>query len=275
MKTHRPRTSILVIIFSIVLIAFFSILYVTYDYVPEAKYKFVEATERVDQQPNVLKIGIIGESWAAGKKIDKKLKIFLEQTGIKTKVISSGHPGAKTSMIYRNLFKSSKANHSSRHILFDPNVDMIIVFGGINDSATYMGHDFYAHNTKLIADAITARGITPLIINVPEYGLEYIEYPSIRVQFRRWLTKAINDFGISDTITAYRSAAAKAMANGISNRTTYLFDFSAVSTDYSKNRDLYRPDHLHLNNDGNLKLAKALADQISKIYLAAHHRDPK
>ena len=52
----------------------------------------------------VLEIGIIGDSWVEGEKLDSTLHNLLLENGLKNKIISSGHPGAKSKLIYQNLF---------------------------------------------------------------------------------------------------------------------------------------------------------------------------
>jgi hypothetical protein len=53
---------------------------------------------------STLTIGIIGDSWVAGEKLDSLLHNGLLEKGFKNKIISSGHPGAKSKLIYQNLF---------------------------------------------------------------------------------------------------------------------------------------------------------------------------
>ena len=54
-----------------------------------------------------LTIGIIGDSWVAGGKLDTVLYNDLFSNGLSSVVISSGHPGAKTKLIYQNLDRKS------------------------------------------------------------------------------------------------------------------------------------------------------------------------
>ena len=47
-----------------------------------------------------LTIGIIGDSWVAGGKLDSLLNNGLLEKGFQNKILSSGHPGAKSKLIY-------------------------------------------------------------------------------------------------------------------------------------------------------------------------------
>ena len=50
-----------------------------------------------------IKIGIIGDSWVAGNKLDGFIIEGLKTAGIEAEAISSGHPGARSRQIYRDL----------------------------------------------------------------------------------------------------------------------------------------------------------------------------
>lgn len=64
-----------------------------------------------------LTIGIIGDSWVAGDKLDSLLFNGLFEKGFENKIISSGHPGAKSKLIYQNLFEDKENEHSSKSLI--------------------------------------------------------------------------------------------------------------------------------------------------------------
>ena len=63
--------------------------------------------ENEANQDTVLTVGIIGDSWVAGQKLDSLLHQELLKNELSNRIISSGHPGAKSKLIYENLFKSN------------------------------------------------------------------------------------------------------------------------------------------------------------------------
>ena len=51
----------------------------------------------------VLRVGIIGDSWVAGKKLDAFLLDEFKVKGVNSMITSSGHVGAKSKLIYQNI----------------------------------------------------------------------------------------------------------------------------------------------------------------------------
>ena len=70
-----------------------------------------------------IKIGVIGDSWVAGQKLDQPIKQALLASGVEVEVVSSGQPGSKSRQIYRNLLASKQDKYSSSDILLDEDVD--------------------------------------------------------------------------------------------------------------------------------------------------------
>ena len=112
----------------LVLIGLLSILFVAFAWYLINRFSY--ATKQTYYQINdkkqdtTLTVGIIGDSWVAGQKLDSLLHQELLKNGIENRIISSGHPGAKSKLIYQNLFKDKKNKHSSKFIIESkPNVD--------------------------------------------------------------------------------------------------------------------------------------------------------
>lgn len=100
--------------------------------------------------PGQLKIGVIGDSWVAGQKLDSAIEQTVTDSGFETVVLSSGHPGAKSRQIYRNLFLESGDINSSNALFMDDDLDYLVVVAGVNDSAGHIGKKFYSHHMLLI-----------------------------------------------------------------------------------------------------------------------------
>lgn len=226
-------------------------------------------SSELDEQ---VKIGVIGDSWVAGQKLDRAIEETVTTSGFETVVLSSGHPGAKSRQIYRNLFLERGDKNSSNALFLDDDLDYLVVVAGVNDSAGHIGKTFYAHHMGLIVQAALARGIKPVIVEVPEYGIE--DTPSVGLL--SWGKKSIYlwlfDNGNVDVIREYRKALREELqASGIAEK-VLLVNFSSITDDYNSSKDLYA-NPSHLNHDGYTKLGKLIAHNIEEWHNKAMHSD--
>lgn len=109
-----------------------------------------------------LTIGIIGDSWTAGKKLDSLLHKGLLEKGINNEIISSGQQSARSKLIYQNIFKDSTNKHSSKFLL-KKHPDYCIVIAGVNDASGQIGANFYSHHISLIIKTLLYYKIKPVI----------------------------------------------------------------------------------------------------------------
>ena len=93
-------------------------------------------------QDSVLSVAIIGDSWVAGKKLDSLLHVDLLKFGVRNTIISSGHPGANSKLIYQNLFEEETKELSSKFII-KKKPDYCILISGVNDANDQVGGNFY------------------------------------------------------------------------------------------------------------------------------------
>lgn len=237
-------------------------LYLWIDYVRLAEVQhFVGHHSEEDRRGRKISIAIIGDSWVAGNKIDHHLLQSLSDLGMDASVVSSGHPGAKSRLIYRNMFKPEDERFSSRFVFENP-IDICIVIAGVNDAATYVGADFYSHHLGLIIQALVEQNITPLIVELPEFGLEEIDSNNILGKIRRRAMRLVHDAGEVDIIPKYRRASAEIVQQFGDD--VLFFDFDTVASDYRNNRGLYKKDLVHLSEVGNQKFARLLAESIRR-----------
>ena len=211
-----------------------------------------------------IKIGVVGDSWVAGHKLDQAIEQTMKNSGIDAEVVSSGHPGAKSRLIYRDLTNSEQSEHSSNHILMDEDVDYLVVVAGVNDTAGHIGAEFYAHHIFRIIQAALDRGIKPIIVEVPEYGIE--ETPT--VSFLSWGKRLIYlwlfDHGNVDVIQEYRKALFGKIPSTMTGKVVFV-DFSSITDDYINSKDLFA-NPSHLNNGGWKKLGELIAESIIKSH---------
>ncbi|HPJ66560.1 MAG TPA: SGNH/GDSL hydrolase family protein [Desulfobacteraceae bacterium] len=210
-----------------------------------------------------LKIGVIGDSWVAGQKLDLTIEQTMTGSGFKTQIVSSGHPGAKSRQIYRDLFLQRNVEHSSNSLLMDEDLDFLVVVAGVNDSAGHIGKTFYAHHMFLIIQTALARGIKPVVVEVPEYGIEDTTSSGFLSWGKRTIYLWLFDNGNVDVIKEYRKALReKIQASGIADK-VLLVDFSPITDDYNNSKALYA-NPSHLNHDGYSKLGKLIAHSIEE-----------
>lgn len=212
-----------------------------------------------------IKVGVVGDSWVAGRKLDQAIEQSLLSLGLSAEVISSGHPGAKSRQIYRNLLDGNRTTvYSSNSILMDEDVDFLVVVAGINDTAGHVGKDFYAHHMACIVQATIARGITPVIVEVPEYGIERANATGLISQLKQSLYLYLFDSGEVDVISRYRQAFLERLEPA-SREQIAIVEFAPVTTDYAIATDLYA-DPSHLNKRGFAKLGHTIAETIRSMH---------
>ena len=208
-----------------------------------------------------LTIGIIGDSWVAGKKVDSLLQAGLESKGFQNEVISSGQPGAKSKLIYQNLFKDTCDEYSSR-FLIEASPDFCIVIAGVNDAVGQLGSDFYAHHIVLIIKTLLHYNITPVIVNLPEFGVvETIDGKGFLKRERNKLFSRFTNGGEIDNIRTYRSALDKKLEIEKLNDKIIKVDFDNVCVDYTQHKNLYA-NPSHLNKLGNIEFSKAIVNEL-------------
>jgi hypothetical protein len=208
-----------------------------------------------------IKVGVVGDSWVAGEKLDLAIEQSLLSYGLSADVISSGHPGAKSRQIYRNLLDRNRTTaYSSNSILMDEDLDFLVVIAGVNDTASHVGKDFYAHHMVCIVQASIARGITPVIVEVPEYGIELANATGLVSQLKQMLYRYLFDSGEVDVIARYRQALLERL-DAASREQVIVVEFAPVATDYAIATDLYA-DPSHLNKFGFDKLGHTIAETI-------------
>jgi hypothetical protein len=208
-----------------------------------------------------LTIGIIGDSWVVGHKLDTILFNDLVSYGLNCKVISSGHPGANTKSIYKNLYKKNDREFSSKFII-EEKPDYCIIIAGVNDAANQMGRNFYAHHMTLILKTFLFYNITPVVVSLPEFGIEEtIESMNIVSKTRNILVAGINNKGEIDNIEKYRAALENQLRSEKISDNVILIDFDNVCADYNKCSDLYA-NSSHLSAEGEKILIQIITNEL-------------
>ncbi len=208
-----------------------------------------------------LTIGIIGDSWVAAGNLDPFVKNSLRQNGRKCTVYSRGLGGAKTKQVYMNLFAPERDFFSTAFIK-EKQVKYCIVSCGVNDSFGQFGKRFYSKNMCMIIKELLKYNIKPVIIELPEYGVDEL-YGTLHIvnKIKNEAFAFFTSKSGRDNIKEYREALAEELKKELLNDKIVFIDFDAVCSDYSKCSNLYT-DHLHLTDEGYSKLADEIANGI-------------
>ncbi|HMK04474.1 MAG TPA: SGNH/GDSL hydrolase family protein [Ferruginibacter sp.] len=209
-----------------------------------------------------LTIGIIGASSAAGQQFDGFLHKELSEKGFENRIISSGHPGVPTKMIYQNLFRESNKEHSSKPII-ESNPRYCIVIGGINDAVSQLGSNYYAFHITQIIKTLLHYNIKPVIVSLPNAGIK--EANSKMNFFNRYMNIAasyFNNNGELDNVMAYRTRLEKKLAEEQLKDSIIMIDFDLVCAAYGKCPGVFA-DPIHLSSKGKEMLCRVIADKLA------------
>jgi len=220
-----------------------------------------------------LTIGIIGDSWVWGGKLDSLLHNGLLEKGFKNKIISSGNPGAKSKLINQNLFDENGNDYSSKFVI-ENNPDYCIVIAGVNDAASQIGGHFYSYHMSLIIKTLLHYKIKPIIVSCPEFGIkETIDKMNFLSKNRNIISAYFNNKGEIDNIKTYRKILADELDSENLKDSIILIDFDNVCRDYNQCLDLYS-NSSHMSKNGNKILCQLIINELSinidagyKLYL--------
>ena len=203
-----------------------------------------------------LKIAVIGDSWASGNKIDRHLKEELAIRGVECEIVSFGHPGGKTRDVLMDLLDDK----GSRGILCDREVDLFVLFAGVNDSYGHYGPDFYAHHMTQITALIGSHGAQTLAVEIPDYGLSEVKIPGVALWAKRTASTLLFDGGRADNRAAYRARLQEAQRGS----TSFELVLAAGVPSFASSPQLWH-DPAHLNEEGYRILANQLATRIESL----------
>ncbi len=209
----------------------------------------------------VLKIGIIGDSWAAGSSLDSIMTDEFLRQGIKTEIISFGEPEAKTKDIYDNLYASPGTPYSSSEILHH-NLDYCVILAGTSDASGEMGAKFYAYYCSLIIDDLLKDKIEPVFVTMPEFGFkETQDSLGVLSKVRNEVSSLVIDNGSTGSLDDYRKQVNELLKDTHLQDSTIVVPFNQVCDNYQKHKILYRNSG-HLSIAGKQKMGKIIVKYI-------------
>lgn len=207
---------------------------------------------------SILKIGIIGDSWAVnanrylfGKYIDSLYN--LENIKSNTFYIY-GLNGSKSKDIYQNLIDNQLINQHKMKF------DYCIVFAGINDLHGQYGAEFYSYHIKQIINYLLNRHITPIIIEIPNFDIleQYKLYPLWKFTLYKLLSLYTSGNIHANNIQKYRSSFENIINNkNINNSIIYI----KTDSIFMGKNDLFT-DYMHINHFAYKELGNLIKKEI-------------
>jgi len=250
------RIKLLFILTGMLLAEFGYYLYKRYSFEP----RHVSRHE-VKHRNKVLRVGIIGDSWASGTTLDTIISDEFLKHGLKTEIISFGEPEAKTKQIYDNLYANPGSPYSSSEILHH-NLDYCIILAGTSDAAGEMGAKFYAYYCSLIIGDLLKNNIEPVFVTMPDFGFkETTDSLDLLQKARNEVASLIIDNGSTGSLDDYRKQINQLLKDTHLQDSTVVVPFNMVCDDYEKHKILYRNSG-HLSTAGKQKMGKLIVQYI-------------
>ncbi len=250
------RIKLLLLLTGMLLAEFGYYLYKRYSFEP----RHISRHE-VKHRNEVLRIGIIGDSWASGTTLDTIISNEFLKHGLKTEIISFGEPEAKTKQIYDNLYTSPGTPYSSSEILHH-NLDYCIVLAGTSDATGEMGAKFYAYYCSLIIGDLLKNNIEPVFVTMPDFGFkETTDSLDVLQKARNEVASLIIDNGSTGSLDDYRKQVGQLLKDTHLQDSTIVVPFNMVCDDYEKHKILYRNSG-HLSTAGKQKMGKLIVQYI-------------
>lgn len=253
------RKKIVIIFIAILLFSGVKYFYSKYLYDDQKEYFSINPLKKEH-----LKIGIIGDSWVVRQRLDSLLHQKLLDKSVLAEIFASGNPGAKTKLVYENLYKEENEDFSSKKII-ERHPNYCIVIAGVNDAAMNLGPDFYSHHMILIIKTLLHYGIKPVIVSLPEFGIEEnFQKKNLISKLSNKTTDLLLNNGESFSINDYRASLLKKLHDNNLDKRIILLNFDLVCNDYDNNKNLYS-DPLHLNKEGYQKFSEFLATNLKNM----------
>lgn len=209
---------------------------------------------------DTIRIAYIGDSWAYYH-TDKKCVIdsmIYAQVGRPTIIRNAGVGGLISKEIYNSIFM----NQNVRSVI-EWGPDFCFVSAGINDSNRKTGSDNYKENMRLLISSLLDNHITPVILEIPYYDIDFIfwkkSFASLFKSFLSmlWTQSTINCIDLYSN--AYNDLISEQHWQDvvITIRRAYW-----NPNGYEGQKELYKLDRIHLNQDGYFVLDSCITSHI-------------
>lgn len=201
-------------------------------------------------------VAVIGDSWIAGGKLDSGLHYGITENGLRARVKTTGHPGARSKLIFENFEIFSKWAGESYPGLRTT----YVIEGGINDALAYAGKDFYARHIRLAVDAAIKCGDRAVVLNIPRFDRRLDQRP-VFTQVRWKIYRALSGDDSGDNAKDYNEALAAELAPLVQSGRVKIIDMRSILDDDRFKGAMF--DGVHLSPAKYDDLAYRLGKEIS------------
>lgn len=252
-KKSKIITTTLALILTIIFITGFTYIFQERSFVYSDDIEKYSNNEFSSNSSNDYVLGLIGDSWVVDEKLDQHITNYFAEKDVNLLVKSVGFTGHKTKEILQK-FDTDEA----LDILNDKSIKHVVLLAGVNDSASHIGSDYYAHHMQELIKVLHDYDKVPVILELPEYGIE--EPKPLKSSIKHGLYRYLFDEGQKDVISEYRQHFSSTADDNF-----YEFvSFDDFISDYHQNKNLYK-DNFHLTNEGNKLLGEYIAERIYKL----------
>ena len=220
---------------------------------------FKHSPEKVSKyKDKKTEILIIGDSWAADKRLEKYLVSALSQVGIENSIKSIGLPGAKTKAIYECLVNSGFYENIS-----DTHPDFCVILAGVNDVCQHIGPDYYAYHMTLIVKGLVKANIEPLPLLLPQIEPRInFKKSSILKRSRLKIYSLLFEDQKDDGILQYRNALFEQLEAIKMGRDIHFLNLDKNFNEDKSNS--LKEDGIHLSTIGYQKLTQSIVKHINE-----------
>lgn len=246
-----------------VIVIFALMLFASWFLIDRYSYAKAYPVDRLRTSPydTLLQIGIIGDSWVAGNRLDSLVRAGLKERRFNAIITSSGYPGANTKSIYQHIYKPS-VQYPPNESIPDHGTDYCIIVAGVNDLATQIGAKFYSYHMSLIINNLLGNLITPVIVTLPEFGLEEtLKNMKLHTRLLSRTSAFFNNRVNAENKETYRYSLIQALNAEHLTDSVIVIDFDKICLDYYQCPDLFA-NPSHLSNKGNMELSKIIVEGI-------------
>lgn len=216
------------------------------------------ATERtpydcLQHHDDTLRVAVIGDSWAFfHHEHDASLANMLSsQTGRAVKVKTYGICGLTSKEVYQSFF-----DDEAMRLLLEDGADYCFVSVGINDTYKKIGAGYYVYHTLCIVRFLLHNHITPILLEIPVYDIQYAyEHQTFDRKLLRQLSMLVTSSPL-DCRDTYRQSLRQTLDQEGLTQKVIIID------NHQWDMSLYRPDRMHLNEQGYMVLDSCMTSEI-------------
>ena len=210
---------------------------------------------------DTINIAYIGDSWAFLHQFHQCIiaKAIEDSLQRPVAVYSYGINGHTSKEIYEELYKDSGLSI----FMLKRKYNYCFISAGINDTYKKMSTSYYLKSMEGIITLLTANQIHPIILEIPDYDIQraYLRQHYAKKVLRN-LSMFVNKSPL-DCKQQFRDALARLFGNEKTSKDLSILQYSSWNNHYTEDlTNLYRPDGMHLNNKGYLKLDSIIAQII-------------